>query len=126
MRVDRRIFEEETSVLCYGRVTKKRGYVMQDVPRGFTSACRRACLSVTDVGCLFAESPLYHFNAPIGYDNCSIVYTYSIPMRILSMAEFIRACETMDRDGAAGAITDESEFSPRYLTIRARETAKYL
>lgn len=74
---------------------KKRGYVMQDVPRGFASACRRACLSV-DVGCLFAESPLYHFNAPIGYDNCSIVYVLDTHEN--SMAEFVRACETMDHN----------------------------
>lgn len=68
---------------------------MQDVPRGFASACRRACLSVA-VGCLFAESPLYHFNAPIGYDNCSIVYVLDTHEN--SMAEFVRACETMDHN----------------------------
>lgn len=95
---------------------------MQDVPRGFTSACRRACLSVA-VGCLFAKSPLYHFNAPIGYDNYSIIYTYSIPMRILSMVEFVRACETMADDH--GQIRIFSEMS-RYLDASARETAKSL
>jgi len=89
---------------------------MQDVPRGFTSACRRACLSIA-VGCLFAESPLYHFNAPIGYDNCSIMYVLdthenSVNGRVRSRMR--------DNGLQRQAITDESEFSPRCSISRSK------
>lgn len=118
MRVDGRTFEKEMSVL--GEYKKKRrGYVMQDVPRGFTSACRRACLSVA-VGCLFAKSPLYHFNAAIGYDNYGTIHILDTHENSING----RARSRMRDNGRRSQTNQNFLRDARYLQVRARERGK--
>jgi len=66
--------------------------MMQDVSRGFTSACRRACLSA-GCGTLVPRGPLFTISMVQSAMTVTTVasYTHSIPMRILSMAGSARA-----------------------------------
>lgn len=94
---------------CYGRTQKKNR--IRDARRVARVYFR---VSVA-VGCLCLRSPLFTISMLQSVMTTVASCTYSIPMRILSMAEFVRVCETMNHNGRRSQTNQNFLRDARYV-----------